>query len=278
MSHSTYAINSGKRNSIRSFLFVMILCFPFLKDGYAQETNVLPFDTTRFNSMLQTTQWMCEYESVAWTADETHDRFREMPFIRFGQQGVCLIDSSGQWQVVYGSYKEDIFRPEFAARSESETLITIDPTTVDSVQLLPLFRALNQTYQAISHQTDSIEVHFDQFLRIHPDQSIEIHILPAFQPSGQGIYGAEWKFLYSPDGKKLITSTSYLQDIKGVWIGQPRELWLDYRSTGFPTMGAVYFAWYFKDFFTKIHIDTQLTRSTLSKDKAGNYEWKHLIK
>jgi hypothetical protein len=76
----------------------------------------------------------------------------------------------------------------------------------------------------------------------------------------------------------LLEQKSFVNVVTGVWIGQPRELWLNYRNADAPTVGSLFFTQSFRDYFTRIRIDTKISTSTTYKDNSGNYLWNHKIK
>jgi hypothetical protein len=232
-------------------------------------------DTSAFNHLLKTARWLTDYEAVCWSANETDQRFSQKPFIRLGQGGFCRPDNTGKWHIYYTEQND--------AHILSHWIVTTDkvekqePAEADN-SFTYVLKALQDVSFQLKDIADSMNIHLDQFVKIREDGSLDIFVFPSFQPSGQGIYGAEWRFHYSAEGVKLPEFNSFIKELKGVWIGQPRELWLDYTTVDAPTMGAVYFAWYYKDFFTRIHINCRLCKSTLEKDAAGYYHWSHKLK
>lgn len=232
-------------------------------------------DTAAFNDLLTTARWLTDYEAVCWSANETDQRFIEKPFIRLGQGGFCRPEGTGKWHIYYTEQNAGSISSHWIVTTEK--VEKMDLSASDS-SLLYVFKALEDVSFQLKDVADSMNIHFDQFVKIREDGNLDVFVFPSFQPSGQGIYGAEWRFHYSAEGNKLPGTYSYIRELKGVWIGQPRELWLDYTSVDSPTLGAVYFAWYYKDFFTRIHINCRLSKSTLEKDAAGHYHWSHKLK
>ena len=64
---------------------------------------------------------------------------------------------------------------------------------------------------------------------------------------------------------------------RGFNVTPAREIWLNYRDQEKPTLGSIFFVWYYKQYFTKIFIDNAKTTSALIK--TGNeYLWTHVVK
>jgi hypothetical protein len=148
----------------------------------------------------------------------------------------------------------------------------------DSAHLKPWGCALAHANTEFQLVRDTSKLYFNAFVHPNENQTISVWFLPAFQPSGQALYGCEWEYIFDKTGTMLIKQNSFTNKLTGVWIGQPRELWLNYRNTDNPTLGSVFFALAFRDYFTRIRIDTRFSISTTAKDASGNYTWIHKMK
>jgi len=244
----------------------------------AQSDNPTAFDTATFRKLEKDAIWMSRYIAASWLVNDTLEKSGEKPLARFGQSGCCIPSPDGSWQIISGTFLNEQFSMRFCLSFDSTGNLMAHQPAPDPAVYTPWMLALRQCSVSMEGTVDSIGIHMDQFIRRNADSTFQILVVPAFQPSGQGIYGAEWSFTCSPDGKTIISRNQMLSDIKGVWIGQPRELYLNYRHLDFPTTGAIYFAVYYIDFFTRIHIDTMRSRSTLINDKNGRSHWQHLLK
>lgn len=239
------------------------------------QTAIAPaFDTVHFREMEKDAAWMNEYEAISWYVNDSLEQIKEKPLTRFGQDGCCISRPDNSWLILYRTNNT----PSFFLSVDSSGFPTNLLPGGDVTPFQPWLVALRNCSVSMEGTIDSLGIHMDQFIRRRADSTFEIRYFPAFQPSGQGIYGAEWSFIYSPDGSRLLSKNQSISELKGVWIGQPRELYLDYRHLDFPTTGAVYFALFFGDFFTRIHIDTKHYRSTLVKEENRLNHWKHKLK
>jgi len=76
----------------------------------------------------------------------------------------------------------------------------------------------------------------------------------------------------------LISKDEYYQgNFRGFKVGEPIEVWLNYTDVKKPTLGAVFFVWYYKKYFTKINIETSKSISIVFKSD-GSYTWIHVEK
>lgn len=253
------------------FLFIILISvIPLL--GKAQSTAQV-LDTMQFNNQLEIANQLIEYEFFTQLAK---DKFIKLP--ETSDFEWYSYKENNTWHSIGGNSTGDSFSIKNHNIFDSVNSISEFTGTSDTSKLNALGSALalaNVQFQVIR---DTSSIYFNSFVIPNPDQTVSIRFLPAFQPSGQAIYGCEWEYDFNSTGKKLLSQSSYIGNITGVWVGQPRELWLNYRSTEQPTLGSVFFALSFRDYFTRIRIDTRFSTSTTSKDKNGNYTWNHKMK
>ncbi len=104
-------------------------------------------------------------------------------------------------------------------------------------------------------------------------------MLPAFETDGTAVFGGEAHYLINAAGVKILKEESYFQrNFRGFKSSPPREIWLNYRELEKPTLGTIFFVWYYKSYFTNITINN--ARSTSSVVNAGKdgYIWVHVEK
>jgi hypothetical protein len=248
------------------FLFIPLLLLCAVT-GKAQN-DAKEFDTVQFNKNLELANWMVEYDfytqlcldKLSKDMDISHDEW-------------FSYSENNSWHTVGGSMKEDNFRINKHVIVDSNLIISDYTGVADTSQLNTFGRALSLADKHFQTVRDTCNMYFSTFVHRNADQSISIWFLPSLQPSGQAIYGCEWEFVFDQKGIHVVKQNSYLNVITGVWIGQPRELWLNYRNTEAPTVGSLFFVQSFRDYFTRVRIDTQMNISSTSKDSSGKYTW-----
>lgn len=254
-------------------IFLLLILISVLPNLGKAQSSSQEFDTMQFNKQIEIANQLLEYE---FFTQLTLDKFVKLPET-----------SVFEWF----SYKENNVWHSIGGNSTGNSFSIKNHIIFDSVNSISEFTGISDTskinalgsalalanvqFQVIR---DTSSIYFNSFVIPNPDQTICIRFLPAFQPSGQAIYGCEWECDFNNTGKKLLSQSFYVKNTTGVWVGQPRELWLNYRSVDKPTIGSVFFALSFRDYFTRIRIDTRISTSTTSKDKNGNYAWNHKMK
>jgi len=255
-------------------LALLALFFGFANCSvFSQTANRIPFDSLGFNNLLEEAKWLCESDEIAWLATDSLKKYGKEELSRLGDLGFCYQDELKNWYISYDKVNNAGQRPLFHYQVDSLYRLNPVQSNNDSTLYHSFTNALAKCLVEMNSVIDSVNIHMNQYIHRLPDKSIEVWILPAFQPSGQAIYGAEWKFHLDSQGLKILDTYSYTSGLKSVWIGQPRELWLNYRDINQPTTGSIYFAWSFKDYFTRIHIATNNSISTLQKNSSGQYSW-----
>lgn len=255
----------------RTYLFVLVILI-ITFEGQAQ-SSIQEFDSLKFNKQLEFANQLIDYEFHNHQVIEKFSKMEDVSSIEW----FSYFDDN-TWKTVGGNKSDARFRILHYVVTDSLNSISEDKNNYDTSKInAPGFAlsAANLQFQSIR---DTCSIYFSSFVISHPDQTISVWFLPAFQPSGQAIYGCEWEYIFDKSGKKLLSQNSFTTNLRGVWIGEPRELWLNYLNTTHPTIGSIFFALSFRDYFTRIRINTQSSISTTTKNKTGNYIWNHSIK
>ena len=255
----------------KSILFVLlIILLPWI--GKPQSTSP-KFDSITFNEQLEIANQLIECEYYTQLAADEFSKLEDISSTNW----FTFVENQ-TWHTVGGISDGNTFRITKHVIYDSASSI-LDYTGIsDSSKLIASFAALAEANKQFQLIRDTSNLYFNSFVLWHPDQTVSVWILPAFQPSGQAIYGVEWEYIFDKSGKNLLMQNSFTNRITGIWIGQPRELWLNYRNIDKPTLGSVFFAQSFRDYFTRIRIDTRISTSTTKKETSGKYSWSHRMK
>lgn len=253
-------------------ILFLLLASLFLSYGKAQ-TAVQEFDTLKFNKQLAFANWLSDYEYYAQLVAQKAYRQDDKPVTEW----FSYLKNS-EWHTVGGTMVDGHF--SIAEHLVTDSIFTVSSYSgpYDSAKLNAAGKALSQADAYFQLVRDSSSIYFSSFVHPNPDETISIWYLPAFQPSGQAIYGCEWEYVFDKSGKDLLQSNTINSSVTGVWIGQPREVWLNYRTLDSPSVGSLFFAISFRDYFTRLRIATRNSTSTLAKDANGVYRWTHKMK
>ncbi len=256
------------RKALSLALLITLACLT------AKTQNAVPaFDTAGFNSKLELANWLTEYDyffQLSTVKLSRQEEYTDLQWFSFTQDHV--------WHTIGGKIAGDKFCILKHVIVDSLLNISDYHGHSDTSVLIASGNALFNADAHFQLVRDTSNIYFTSFVHSNADHSVSVWFLPAFQPSGQAIYGCEWEYLYNSTGNILLKQNTYAENITGLWIGQPRELRMNYRSSDTPILGSLFFALSFCDYFTCIRIDTKKSISTLSKDKSGKYAWSHSLK
>jgi len=237
------------------------------------QDNLIGFDSVQFNHNLLVAGWLVDCDYVNEISVEAFKKKKELPPPEW-----FSYYANAAWYIVGGNFNKSTFT--ITSHLIFDTLFNATDYSgrYDSAKLAASFSALTKAGDLFRVVRDTSSIYFSSFVYPNPDQTISVWFLPALQPSGQALYGCEWEYIFNNTGETLLKLNSVSNPIRGIWIGQPREFWLNYRNQDLPTIGSLYFVLSFRDFFTRMRINTGKFTSTVAKNTEGIYEWTHLKK
>jgi len=261
---------------------VGLLCLVFCSSVFAQKAKETApkFDVADFNKKFEVAEWLVEYDVVAWKTSDEVMKQDKAELEKLGAEWFCFQDKSNLWHAVYGKFENEKFETVFHFTFDKAEKITKSNEKVAAeflnLHAKSLVTANKQMRSAL--KSDNVP-RFNQYIKQNADQTFSVWIFPAFQPSGIAAYGGEFIYTIDKTGTKILKDESYLQgSFRGFKASPPREIWLNYSELEKPTLGAIFFVWYYKSYFTNIFIDNAKTTSTVVKAENNNYTWVHVEK
>lgn len=245
---------------------------------FGQKNKGLTFDIKDFNQKAQTSEWLYEYDAIAWWTSDSVMLGDSIEKSRLGSDWFCFKTENNNWHAVYGKYENDTFDLVFHYLVDTNYAVKRVYEKVDTAILNGYSRALQTANRFIKPHTDSVNLRFNQYIKQNDDKTYNIWILSAFQPNGWAVYGKEFILKIDKNGNNVIEDNSYYDtDFRGFEVKEPREVWIDQTKFEKPTVGLVFFVWYYKKYFTYIKIDNKNYVTTAIKD-GDNYTWMHIEK
>jgi hypothetical protein len=237
-----------------------------------------PFDNAEFSKKFDTVQWLLEYDNVAWKTTDVVMALPKEQLSGLGHEWFCFQDKNRLWHAVYGKLAGGKYEMAFHYEMDSAEKIKRSTEKIDQDFLNRHALALKTASDKLAATIPPGSPTFNQFVRLNADKTFSVWLFPAFQPDRLAVYGGEGVYTIDAAGKKIVKDESYFQvAFRGLKTEPPREVWLDYSEMDKPTLGAIFFVWYYKSYFTKIFIDNEKTTSTVAK--TGNqYVWIHVVK
>lgn len=263
----------NKLRLITGLIFILPLII------FGQKTDELTFDIEDFHQKAQTAEWLYEYDAIAWWTSDRVMLGDSLEKSRLGSDWFCFKTEDDNWHAAYGKYENDTFDLVFHYLVDTTYTVKRVYEKIDTAILHGYSRALQTANQFIKPHTDSVNVRFNQYIKQNEDKTYSIWILSAFQPNGWAVYGKEFILTIDKSGNKVIEDNSYYDtDFHGFEVNDPREIWIDQTKLEKPSLGLVFFVWYYKKYFTNININNKNYVTTTIKHGNGNYSWIHVVK
>ncbi|TDQ78313.1 hypothetical protein [Sphingobacterium yanglingense] len=259
-------------NKLLLVFFVSLTAF-----AYGQNTSDIGFDIMDFNSKMKTAEWLYRYDIVAWHTSDSVMAQDPNEIKRLGNEWFCF-ERNGSWHAIYGKYEVNKFDLVFHFKISDDLKVNKTNEAVDTTLLHRYARALQTANNELKSIKDTVNLRFNQYIKENEDQTFTVWILPAFQPNNVAVYGAEFIYTIDYAGTRIIDDKSYYQgQFKGFKVGTPREIGMDFTEIEKPTLGSIFFAWYYKSYFTKILIENSKSISTPFQSN-GTWTWIHAKK
>jgi hypothetical protein len=257
-----------------------ILIFSFISFAQNKKVDAPSFDIVDFNKKFEVAEWLVRYDLVAWKTSDVVMAEDPKELEKLGAEWFCFQDKDDVWHAVYGKYENEKYNAVFHYKINKDSKITKTDEKIDSEFLNSHAKALETANKQMALALKDRDVpRFNQYIKQNADKTFNVWILPAFQTNGVAVYGGEYIYTLDKTGSKITKDESYSQEnFRGFQAKPPREIWLNYRELEKPTLGAIFFVWYYKPYFTKIYIDNSKSISTVIKDETQGYIWVHVEK
>lgn len=261
-------------------LLLIFLTIIFALTGYGQKAESAgpKFDIDDFNKKFEVARWLVEYDNVAWKTTDFLMQQDQKEIEKLGSEWFCFQDKDKKWHAVYGKLTDGKYEAIFHFVMDTDEKITRTEAKIDQTFLNKHASALAIGQAKLEKTIPEGSPRFNQYIRQNPDKTFSVWLLPAFQPNGVAVFGGEAIYTIDAAGQKIIKDESYYQDnFRGFNAKPPREIWLNYTEMEKPSLGAIFFVWYYRPYFTQIFIDNAKSTSTVIK--AGNdHIWTHVEK
>lgn len=246
---------------------------------FCQDEKGLSFDIADFNKKAATAEWLYMYDAIAWWTSDSVVLQDEDELARLGNEWFCFQSSDSNWHAIYGKYENRTFDLVFHFLVDTSYNVSRIYKAVDTFLTHSYSRAIQNAYAELKSISDSFNLRFNHYISRNPDESITVWIFPAFQPNGLAVYGGEFIYTYNPSGTKLLVNDSYYQgQFRGAQVGEQDEIWLVYAELEKPSLGTVFFAWYYKRYFKSIRIENKKYITTTIDNGDGRFTWLHFEK
>lgn len=228
----------------------------------------------RFNKDFETVAWLNAYDAVAWwTSDSVMTNPSELTS-QLGPEWFCFPDSAGLWHATYGKFSLEKYESLLHYKVGFDGQVSKCDEAVPVQFAVPFSKAINHAYEAFEAVEMEVKVRMNHYVRLLPNSTIEVWMLPAFSTDGSAIFGNEFCFTFESTGEQLLSKYEKNGRLMGFKPDTAREIIIFSPDPEHPSVGSIFFAWYYKDYFKQIIIETNKSRSMPFKVEDG-WTWIH---
>ena len=261
---------------MKYLLALISLTFAIKVNAQDKEKQIVDDYMKRFYQKLDTVQWLCAYDDIAWrTSDSVYATPKEEQQ-KLGGQWFCF-QVGNIWHAAYGKYENNSFTTVYHYWVDTNNIIKRVNSQIDSSLSNSFSRALINSRNQLDLYNDSIRVQFNQYIKKNNDNTISVWLLPAFSTKGIAVYGGEFYYLYDNTGNNLLHKSEFAKKYRGFKPDSKKEIWIEYETVDEPTLGAIFFVWYYRKYFDRIVADAKKFKSTVFHDEK-RYYWVHAVK
>ena len=256
-----------------------ILLFTFVSFGQDKKADKPDFDIIDFNKKFEVAEWLVEYDLVAWKTTDEVMKQDKTELAKLGREWFCFQDKNNVWHAVYGKFTDEKYDLVFHFKIDKDSKIVKTDEKMDA-EFLNLHAKALQTANKKMYSTfnDDNVPRFNQYIRQNTDKTFNVWLLPAFQTNGLAVYGGEYIYTLDKTASKITKDESHFQgNFRAFKTGNPREVWIKYNELEKPTLGAIFFVWYYRNYFTKINLETSKSISSVI-NISNIYTWVHIEK
>jgi hypothetical protein len=267
------------RNIFKSLLpLLYVVACGFSVSAQASKQGASGFDIPDFNKKFEIVKWLVAYDTVAWKTTDVMLASDKVDLARLGKEWFCFQDRNGLWHAVYGKLENDKFDQVFHYVVDTNGTITRTNDKLDAALLVRYARALDLAIAKLSESVPPDSPRHNSYVKQNTDRTFTVWLLPAFQPNSLAVFGGEFVYTIDSEAGKITRDDSYFQGaFRAFNVKPPREIWLNYREKDKPTLGSIFFVWYYREYFTKVFIDNSSSTSSLIKN-GSEYTWLHVVK
>lgn len=251
---------------------------PLVVLGQSPSTTKPAFDIADFNKKFEIAQWLVAYDTVAWKTSDLVMAGDKAELARLGSEWFCFQDSKSVWHAVYGKLEKNRFDQVFHYLVDGSGKIARTTDKIDEEFLIAHAKALSLAQKKVSEVIPAGSPIHNAYIRRNDDKTFNVWLFPAFQTNNVAVYGGEFVYTIDATAEKITRDESYFQGtFRGFNAKPPREIWLNYSEKEKPTLGSIFFVWYYKEYFTNIYIDNAKSTSSVIK-QGSEYIWVHVEK
>lgn len=242
------------------------------QSALAQAAKPAAFDGAAFGVHEQDARWLFGYAEALRHARDAAAKIPRGSAI--GPDAFC-IDNDPVWDCTFGRYDaaSDRYAAEILMRQQDDGPFNRVPAAKPSPKIAAYARAIATSRKAMPPALAGAGFAFAPFVRALPDKRIEVWWLPAAPTDGTMIYGGELRHRLDPEGRRIVDTQLVNDGFRAVTPMPGKQLTIDNRANGVPTVGQLFFMISFHDRFKAIMVASKTYATTVVVSQENELGW-----
>lgn len=236
--------------------------------------NQEDIDYKQFFKDQDLAEYFIHYDYVAWISSDSLMKNDSAEIAKLGSSWFCYLDSLDRWHALYGAFSEDAFVQVFHYLYDYQNPVTRVRQIVDTTFANPYARALELAKNKLYTYVNNSTISFNPYIKRLENGQLLVTYFPAWQSNGKLIYGVEFVFFISEDGKSILEENHYFKNSYfSVVPNKETEISINYLDCVQPTLGSIFFVQYYTKYFKTLSVENKNTVSTFMKidsNEGGN--------
>lgn len=240
--------------------------------GLAQ---VPAFPLEQFHRNDALARWLLRYDGCAWKSSDELQKAPRDSLMQLGPAWLCLEDGDA-WHAFYGRYdpasdRYDILFHYLVLADR----VAASSIPIDTARVLAGVRAVTAGMDHVPEAFKRGGPRFNAYAHFGPDSSVTAWFLPAWQPDGTAVFGAELAFRFDAAGLVLADSHVIPGPLRATRPDTSVFFRLDSGSHDAPTVGDLFFFYLMRPYFRDLRIQTRRFSSRIIR-ADGKEAWVHV--
>jgi len=244
----------------------------------AQQDSVreLPFPYRVFVQRDSLARVLLQYDACAWRTSDALLAQDQASVPRLGREWFCF-QRGGEWNAVYGRFDDAKDRYDIVVHFVMrDTVVVHSSEPLDTAALTARARAIRHGGALMPVEFDSSGFRFNTYVLRTP-AGLDVWYLPAWQPSGEVVFGGEAQFSFDSTGNNLRDRRVIAGPLR--WFRPDPKVAFREDSNSpddVPSVGDLFFFHLVRPHFQSIRIKTAKYSSSIVKLDSGE-GWVHVI-
>lgn len=220
--------------------------------------------------------WLRAYDAVAWVTSDS--AFAAGPSVQqqLGPEWFAWQQDS-TWHAFFGRYAAPDDRYDVVLHFERGPDGSVRRSTaeVDTARLTRFARALHLSAPRMEARVPR-GLRMNQYIRDRADGRTEVWYLPAWQPNGFIVHGAQLMYLFDPPARSVVDSSFVFHPLRAARSDTSGIFSVYEESQNVPSVGGIFLMLAYHPYFSRVYV---YTRGFVSSFLAhGEGSWIHAVR